>query len=164
MGYDRDAYQRNRADAIFRMGFHSEVMGKVDDAIRKYEKAIEAFPAHYESHVQLGRILKKNGMVERASHHEEMARRSKLKIPLWEPRKEPEERKPTPLVPVNGSVDPMAGEAPNPEEDAKTKDLLPLVWDAFFARFEHLRDIQRKSAPVVLRGQNALIISSTAGG
>jgi hypothetical protein len=50
-------------------------------------KPSKIFPAHYDSHVQLGRIFRKSRMVEKSAYHEEMARRSHLKIPLWELRK-----------------------------------------------------------------------------
>ncbi|MBI0583214.1 MAG: DEAD/DEAH box helicase, partial [Methanomassiliicoccus sp.] len=166
MGYDRDAYQRNRADALFRMGFHSEVIGRTDEAVKKYENALQAYPAHYESHVQLGRIFRKKGQEEKAEHHDEMARRSKAKLPLEVRRRVPSEERIeiSPPRTVDRSVTGGVEDLPDPEGDARTKTLLPLVWDAFYGRFEGLRGIQRLAAPVVMDGQNALIISSTAGG
>lgn len=166
MGYDRDAYQRNKADALFRMGFHSEVTGRTDDAVSKYERALQAFPAHYESHVQLSRIFRKRGAEQKASFHEEMAQRSRLKLPLETRRPSPQEesRESAPVKEVRRSVDAGKGDIVDREGDARVKAMLPLVWDAFFGRFDHLREIQRRAVPVVLEGHNALMISYTAGG
>lgn len=166
MGYDRDAYQRNKADALFRMGFHSEVIGRTDDAVKKYESALLAHPAHYESHVQLGRIFRKRGIEQKASYHEDMARRSKAKVPLDVRRPLPESENGAPALvrEVKRSVEVAKGEAADVQADAGTKELLPLVWDAFYGRFDRLREVQRLAVPVILRGCNALVISSTAGG
>jgi ATP-dependent Lhr-like helicase len=165
MGYDRDAYQKNKADALFRIGFHSEVTGRTDDAVSKYESALQAFPAHYESHVQLSRIFKKRGAEQEASFHEEMAQRSRLKLPL-ETRRSPETERPAsaPVREVRRSVDATEEDITDPEEDARVKAMVPIVWDAFFGRFDGLKEIQRRAVPVILEGRDALIISSTAGG
>jgi ATP-dependent Lhr-like helicase len=165
MGYDRDAYQKNKADALFRIGFHSEVTGRTDDAVSKYESALQAFPAHYESHVQLSRIFKKRGAEQEASFHEEMAQRSRLKLPL-ETRRSPETERPAsaPVREVRRSVDATEEDISDPEEDARVKAMVPIVWDAFFGRFDGLKEIQRRAVPVILEGRDALIISSTAGG
>jgi len=167
MGYDKDAYQRNKADALFRMGFHSEVTGRTDDAIKRYEDALLAFPAHYESHVQLSRVYKRRGQTEKAAYHEEQASRSKLKLPMDQPREPPPVKrieKESPPAPVSRSIEAADEDLPDPEGDGKVKALLPLVWEPFFGRFEGLRGIQRRAVPVILEGRNALIISSTAGG
>jgi ATP-dependent Lhr-like helicase len=166
MGYDRDAYQRNKADALFRMGFHSEVTGRTDDAVRKYESALKAYPAHYESHIQLSRIFRKKGAEQKAAFHEEMAERSKLKLPLETRRPAPEEERPVsaPVREVRRSVNATSGDIIDEEGDARVREMLPLVWEAFFGKFDHLREIQRRAVPVILEGRNALIISSTAGG
>ncbi|MDW5562691.1 MAG: DEAD/DEAH box helicase [Methanomassiliicoccus sp.] len=166
MGYDRDAYQKNKADALFRMGFHSEVTGRTDEAVRKYESALQAFPAHYESHVQLSRIFRRKGVETKAAFHEEMAHRSKLKLPLDTKRPPPEDERPpsAPVREVKRSVEAGKEDIIDPEGDTQVKAMLPLVWDAFFGRFDHLREIQRRAVPVILGGDNALIISSTAGG
>ena len=166
MGYDRDAYQKNKADALFRMGFHSEVVGRTEDAVSKYESALQAYPAHYESHLQLSRIFKKRGATQKASFHEEMAQRSRLNLPLdtRRPSPEPERATSATVREVRRSVDARDEDIVDPEGDARVKAMLPLVWDAFYGRFDHLREIQRRAAPVILDGHNALIISSTAGG
>lgn len=166
MSYDRDAYQKNKADALFRIGFHSEVTGRTDEAARKYENALKAFPAHYESHIQLSRIYKRRGQTEMAARHEELAARSKLKVPFEGRESVPAKgaEPPAPAVPVSRSIEAIDEDLPDPEEDERIKASLPLVWEPFFGRFEHLRGIQRRAVPVILEGRNALVISSTAGG
>jgi tetratricopeptide (TPR) repeat protein len=162
MGYDRDTYQRNKADALFRMGFHSEVTGRVEEAMRRYENALQAFPAHYESHIQLSRIYKRRGQTEKAAYHEELATRSKLKLPMEEPRERGGVKRienEAPPVPVSRSIEVVDEDIPDPEEDQRIKEMLPLVWEPFFGRFENLRGIQRRAVPVILEGRNALIIS-----
>jgi ATP-dependent Lhr-like helicase len=167
MSYDRPAYQRNKADALFRMAFHSEVTGRLDDAIKCYNQAVEVCPDHYESHIQLSRIYQRRGLPEKATYHQERARESRLPTPS------PKEAAPRQIrkiehssapVPIIRSIDPLDEDLPDPEGDVKVKELLPLVWEPFFGRFEGLRGIQRRAVPVVLKAQNALIISSTAGG
>jgi ATP-dependent Lhr-like helicase len=167
MGYDRDAYQRNKADALFRMGFHSEVTGRTDEAVRKYETALQAFPSHYESHIQLSRIFKRSGQTEKSAYHEEQANRSKLRLPPEAPKtRTPVKRieHDSAPAPVSRSIDADDEDVPDPAGDAEVKEMLPLVWEAFFGRFEGLKGIQRRTVPVILKGRNALIISSTAGG
>jgi ATP-dependent Lhr-like helicase len=166
MGYDKDAYQRNKADALFRMGFHSEVIGRTDDAVKKYESALRAHPTHYESHVQLGRIYRKRGIEQKAHYHESMAQRSRSKVHQEAPRPAPKREitAPSPPIEVKRSVEVTKEEVADAQADALIKKMLPLVWGPFYGRFDNLREVQRLAVPVVLGGSNALIISSTAGG
>ena len=65
---------------------------------------------------------------------------------------------------MSRSIEAVDEDLPDPEEDERIKQMLPLVWEPFFGRFENLRGIQRRAVPVIMDGRNALIISSTAGG
>jgi superfamily II DNA/RNA helicase len=41
---------------------------------------------------------------------------------------------------------------------------LPNTWNAFFARFERLRSVQKAAVPKILKGNNVLVTGPTAGG
>ncbi len=52
----------------------------------------------------------------------------------------------------------------NYQEVSKIKNKLNRTWNTFFGKFGRLLPIQVKSIPIVLRGENAVISSSTASG
>lgn len=89
MGYDRASYQKNKADALFRIAFHAEVVGRTEEAIRNYEKAIASYPDHCESHLQLSRIYEKMGLSDKAAQHRQGSKKSRAK------EREVTERRPT---------------------------------------------------------------------
>ena len=50
-------------------------------------------------------------------------------------------------------------------EDTQLAALLgDSVWTAFFSKFGRLRDVQKKSIPLILKGENVLISAATASG
>jgi len=162
MGYDRASYQRNKADALFRMGFHAEVIGKIEEAAAKYERAVKADPSHYQSYVQLSRLHERKGDTEKAASYMKAARRCRVGEPVGSSvlaRK----RTPAPAL-ISRVLEVPEEETPDPAGDALVRSMLPRTWDHFFARFDSLREIQRLAAPVVLRGDNAMIIAPTASG
>ena len=162
MGYDRASYQRNKADALFRMGFHAEVVGKVEEAAAKYERAIAADPRHYRSYVQLSRLYARKGDEGRAAHYRSAAERCRIGD---SPDRSPERRQrmPPPSL-ISRVLEPSGAETPDPDSDEEVRSMLPHVWGPFFGRFDSLREVQRSSVPVVLRGDNAMIIAPTASG
>ena len=161
MAYDRASYQRNKADALFRMGFHAEVVGKIEEAAAKYEKAIKADPRHYRSYVQLGRLYARKGDGGKAAHYRNAAERCRLGDA---PERPPEMAKRAPPSLVSRVLEVPDQEAPEPDKDDEVQKMLPHVWGYFFGRFDSLREVQRLSVPIVLRGDNAMIIAPTASG
>ena len=162
MGYDRASYQRNKADALFRMGFHAEVVGKIEEAAVKYEKAIKADPRHYRSYVQLSRLYARKGDEGKAAHYKNVAERCRIGD---SPERPPEmaKRAPPPSL-ISRVLEVPAQEAIELDKDDEVRKMLPHVWGYFFGRFDSLREVQRLSVPIVLRGHNAMIIAPTASG
>jgi len=167
MGYDRPSYLKNKADALFRMGFHAEVTGRIAEAAAKYEQAIRTDPSHYQSYVQLSRLYERQGDSAKAARYMEAAERSRL------PASSPSRTDDGPVRRIERSSPPQAvarvldapgEEPPDPERDAEIKALLPHVWEPFFGRFDSLREVQRRAVPLVLKGENAMVISPTASG
>ena len=161
MGYDRASYQRNKADALFRMGFHAEVIGKIEEAAAKYEKAIKADPRHYRSYVQLSRLYARKGDEGKAAHYKSAAERCRIGDA---PERPPEMKQRAPPTLISRVLEAPGQEAPEPGKDDEVRKMLPHVWGPFFGRFDSLREVQRSSVPIVLRGDNAMIIAPTASG
>ena len=162
MGYDRASYQRNRADALFRMGFHAEMIGSVDEAEMRYSKAIEADPTHYRSYAQLGRLYRRRGDVEKASHYLNAADRCRSNNNTSTLPKS--RRKTPPPSLISHVLNSPDSEKPDPKGDDKVRNMLPNTWETFFGRFDSLREIQRMAVPIVLNGDNTMIIAPTASG
>lgn len=166
MAYERAAYQKNKADAMFLMAFHSEAVGKVEDAVKAYQKIIDICPDHYQSHIQLSRIFQRKGMEDQASFHRQRAEAGRTAAPVVERKGSGIRRieaSPYP-GPVRRTLDAPAQEVHDPEGDLLIKGLLPHTWSVFYSRFDSLREVQRKTVPIILKGQPALVSSSTASG
>ncbi len=163
MGYDRASYQKNKADALFRMGFHAEVVGKIDEAAAKYEKAINADPGHYQSYVQLSRLYERKGDTGKATHYMNAAERSRGNSMPEKPVARQQTTSPRPTM-ISRLLEVLNEEKPDPVKDAELRNMLPHVWGPFFGRFDSLREVQRQAIPTVLGGENAMIIAPTASG
>ena len=50
------------------------------------------------------------------------------------------------------------------ESEARIRASLSCTWHAFFARFPHLRDVQRAAIPPILKGASVLVQAPTASG
>ncbi|MBO4350698.1 MAG: DEAD/DEAH box helicase [Proteobacteria bacterium] len=50
------------------------------------------------------------------------------------------------------------------ESEARIRAALPCTWHAFFARFPHLRDVQKASILPILRGESIIVNAPTASG
>lgn len=162
MGYDRASYQRNKADALFQMGFHAEVIGKIDEAAIQYEKAIKADPRHYRSYIQLSRLYERKGDSGKATHYMNAAERSRIDVMQPSPiRQQP--RTPAPSA-ISRFLEVPSEEPIDPARDAEVRSMLPNVYGHFFGRFDMLREVQRQAIPIVLGGDNAMIIAPTASG
>lgn len=48
--------------------------------------------------------------------------------------------------------------------EASIRRALPCTWHAFFARFPHLREIQRRAIPMILSGASVIVQAPTASG
>jgi len=163
--------RRARAEERYRLGESLEAMGKEDDAVLEYVRAITVLPDMREAHIRLAEIYSRKGAASKARHHRDLAGRAREVRPPAELR--PASRPPFKPLPkmrddlpsvLSGSLQAPAEDAPDPDGDAAALALLPLTGKAIFGRFDGLRDVQRKTIPAVMSGGDVMVISSTASG
>lgn len=58
----------------------------------------------------------------------------------------------------------MNTEAPILESESRIRNALSCTWHAFFARFPHLRDVQRAAILPILKGESVVVNAPTAAG
>ncbi|WP_019178509.1 DEAD/DEAH box helicase [Methanomassiliicoccus luminyensis] len=177
-----EAARKARAEEQYRLGLDLENMGKIDDAIIAYIRALTVLPELGEAHLRLADIYSKRGNPRKAEHHSALAKRGRSAsppapiaspappasrpafVPL--PRRASRPRELPDKLPsvLSGTLDPPSQESEDEQEDRRVLAMLPLTGDNFFGRFSGLREIQRKSIPAIMEGGDVMVLSSTASG